>query len=387
MRGVQYLTDYQGNLTSVLMNLKQSLVKKFPQIIKLTRQIKAKKWPKDSIVYYVGNRKEPLTYDSLSKGASGSYTALICLCQEWAKLGRKVTVYAPCGDKTGIYDGVEYINYYDFNPEDTFDILIIFQHAYILPLPIKARKLCLEWQDILGPKLQPKEKLEKFDLIFAKSQYQRQLMNFISAEKFVVITNGINANIAQLSSNKKEPYKLVYASRYYRGLEDMLTYGWPIIKKEIPEAELHIYYGFVLREMSKGQEEWRNKMIRLMQQPGVFDHGRIGQDQLILDKSYATIHYYGCTYPEIDCISIRESAVVGCVPVTTTCGVFAEKEYCVKVEGEPKTKETQEAVAYKIVELLKNPQELTNIKQKFMALAIQETWDKIAQVWLENFDK
>jgi hypothetical protein len=369
------------------MDFKQLLIQNFPQIIKLSRKIKAKKWAKNSIVYYVGNRKEPLTYDILKKGASGSYTALIYLCQEWAKLGRKVTVYAPCGEQEGIYDGVEYINYYKFNPEDTFDILIIFQHSYILPLPIKAKKVCFEWQDIYGPKLQPKDKLARFDLIFAKSQYQRQLMDFISDEKFVIITNGINANIAELSNNKKEPYKLIYASRYYRGLEEMLTYGWQIIKQEIPEAELHIYYGFVLREMGEEAQEWRNKMIELMQQPGVFDHGKVSQDQLILDKSSATIHYYGCTYPEIDCISLRESAAVGCVPVTTTCGVFAEKEYCIKVQGEPNTKETQEAVAYKIVELLKNPEELAIYREKFKQLAILETWDKIAKIWLENFDK
>jgi UDP-N-acetylglucosamine:LPS N-acetylglucosamine transferase len=75
---------------------------------------------------------------------------------------------------------------------------------------------------------------------------------------------------------------------------------------------------------------------------------------------------------------------VGCVPVTTTCGVFAEKEYCVKVKGEPKSKETQEEIAYKIVELLQNPQELEKFREKFRELAIKETWDKIAQVWLDN---
>lgn len=370
------------------MNLKQLLFKNFPQLYRLVKKIKAKKWEKDSIVYYMGNRKEPLSYDILGKGASGSYTALIYLCKEWAKLGRKVTVYAPCGeDKTGIYDGVEYINYYYFNPEDTFDTLIIFQHAYILPPNIKARKLCLDWHDIFGKRLQPKKKLEKFDLIFAKSQYQRQLMDFIPDEKFVIVTNGIDSNIAELYNTKKEPYKLVYASRYYRGLEEMLTEGWQIIKQEIPEAELHIYYGFVLREMAKEKETWRNKMIKLMEQPGVFNHGRVSQEQLILDKASASIHYYGCTYPEIDCISLRESAAVGCVPVTTTCGVFAEKEYCVKVNGEPKTKETQEAIAYKIVELLKNPPELEKYREKFRELAIKETWDKIAQIWLENFNK
>lgn len=75
------------------------------------------------------------------------------------------------------------------------------------------------------------------------------------------------------------------------------------------------------------------------------------------------------------------------MPVTTTCGVFAEKKYCVLVEGEPKAKETQEALAHKVVELLKNPDRLSQISTEFMELAQQETWDKIAPQWLAEFDK
>jgi hypothetical protein len=363
------------------------LKKQFPLITQWGRKLKAKKWPKGSIVYYVGNRKVQLSPESLKTGASGSYTALIYLCQEWAKAGRQVTVYSPCGDQAGVYDGVTYLNHYQFNPEDEFDTLIIFQHAYILPLAIKARKVCFEWQDIYSEGTQPKNKLARFDLIFAKSQFQRQLMSFLPDEKFVIVTNGINPCISQLSQNQKNPYKLIYASRYYRGLEYMLEYGWKIIKQAIPAAELHIYYGFVLKEMSDESREWREKMINLMQQPGVFEHGMVSQEILIKEKSTASIHYYAGTYPEIDCISLRESAAVGCVPVTTMCGVFAEKEYCVRVAGEPKAPSTQAAVAHKVVELLQNPAELAQLREKFMYLAQQETWDKIAPVWLENFDK
>jgi hypothetical protein len=368
-------------------NLKELLKKNLPQLRQFYKQITAKKWPKNSIVFYTGNRKEELAYDTLKKGASGSYTAVIKLSQQWVKMGYKVTVYSPCGDKTGIYDGVEYQPYYLFNPFDTFDILIIFQHPYILPLPIKARKVCFEWQDVLGnKKVYPLEKLKTFDIIFAKSKYQRGLMPFIKDDKFVFATNGIDSTIAELNNTKKEPYKLIYASRYYRGLESMLTYGWPIIKREIPAAELHIYYGFVRRENDPTQAEWKQKMLELMKQEGIFEHGLIGQDQLILEKASASIHYYACTYPEIDCISVRESAMVGCVPVTTDFAVMSEKNYCVKISGQPSSQETQEKIAYKIVELLKNPQELELIRQQFIENVKHETWENVAQVWVKNFD-
>lgn len=371
-----------------LKKIKTDLAWKFPILQNISYKIKAKNWEKNSIVYYVGNRKDKLTPNSLKEGASGSYTALIYLCKEWAKLGRKVTVYSTCGEnEAGFYDGVEYKNYYEFNPFDNFDTLIIFQHPYILRLPVKARKVCLEWQDILfEEKVAPREKLERFDIIFAKSHYQRKLMDFIPDSTFEIVSNGIDKNIAKYQTNKKEPYKLIYASRYYRGLESMLTYGWPIIKQEIPESELHIYYGWVRRENYPSEKPWKDKMIALMQQEGVFEHGKIGQDTLIQEKSTSSIHYYACTYEEIDCISVRESAMVGCVPVTTDYGVFSEKDYCLKVPGEPKAKETQEAIAHKIVHLLRNPQELEVLRQKFMEVAQNDTWDKIAKVWLNRID-
>lgn len=371
------------------MNLeqtKETLKKTFPDLIEWFRKLRAKKWEEGSIVFYVGDRKEPLAHDSLKEGISGSYTAVVYLSKEWVKLGYKVTIYSPCEGKEGVYEGVEYKNYYYFNPYDTFDVLIVLQHPYLLKLPVKARKVFLEWQDVLGnEKVYPREKLARFDKIFAKSQFQRQLMPFMPDDKFVIVTNGVDRNISRFSSSAKDPYKLIYASRYYRGLEFMLTYGWPIIKREIPEAELHIYYGWTRRDNVPQLESWRQRMEELMGQEGVFEHGKIGQDKLILEKSTASIHYYACTYKEIDCISVRESALVGCVPVTTDCFVFAEKDYCVKVPGDPMAKDTQEAVAYKIVDLLRNPQELESIRQHFLEAAKTETWDNIAKVWVQNF--
>lgn len=371
----------------VIKAVKEQLRANLPGFTDFSKRLSAKKWPKGSIVYYTGDRKAGLSPRSLEEGASGTSTAVIYLTKEWAKQGHKVVVYSTCGDQEGIHDGVEYINYYKFNWHDAFDVLIILSHPYLLPLPIKARKVCWEWQDILGrPKIYPRHKIERFDHIFSKSKFQRQLLPYVSDDKFTIVTNGVDKKIAQLSSNKKEPYKLIYGSRYYRGLDSMLAYGWPIIKQAIPEVELHVYHGWTRRENHHSQAEWKQEVIELMKQDGVVEHGKVSQKTLIEEKSKAAIHYYGCTYEEIDCISVRESAMVGCVPVTTDFAVFKEKSYCLRVPGEPKAKETQEAIAYKIVELLKNPQELEAIREEFAKNVQNETWENIAKVWLETFD-
>lgn len=363
------------------------LKKQFPALQDIGWQAKAKKWPKGSIVFYTGNRKDGLTPLNLKKGASGTDTAVIYLSREWAKAGREVTVYSRCDDLEGNYEGVNYVNQYYFNPYDEFDILIILAHPYLLPLPIKARKVCWEWQDVLGgEKNYPRAKIQRFDCIFAKSQYQRSLAPEIPDHKFTVVTNGVDAEIAKYQANPKQPYKLIYASRYYRGIDSMLKYGWPIIKQKIPEAELHIYHGWSRKELRSRYDQWRAEVSELFQQEGVFEHGKVSQEYLIQQKSTASIHYYACTYPEIDCISVRESAFVGCVPVTTDFAVFKEKDYCVTVPGEPMTQATQAAVALKIVDLLQNPEELNRLRADFQIAVGKETWQEIAKVWLKTFD-
>ncbi len=356
-----------------------------PGVYDLARRFRAKRWPKGSIVYYVGKPRDGLTPLSLKEGTSGSHTAVIYLAREWVKLGYEVTVYSQCHDREGVYDGVRYLNYYRFNWYDQFDILLIWRHPYMLKPQAKARKIGWEWQDVLDPpKCFPREVMARFDVIFSKSQFQRQLLPELPDSQFTIVSNGINGAIASLYSREKQPHRLVYASRYYRGLEDMLTHGWPIIRQAIPDAELHLYYGFNRVELGPDRADWREKMLVLMAQPGVIDHGRIGQDQLIEEKAASAIHYYGCTFEEVDCISVRESAIVGCVPVTTDYAVLAEKDYCHRVPGDPQDPATQRAVAERIVHLLQNPDELAALRATCAEHAKQDTWDRIAQRWIES---
>ncbi len=372
----------------MLLSLKTYLRKKIPVLDTWGRRLKSKQWPKGSIVYYTGNRKDGLTPLNLEKGTSGTDTAVISLCREWAKAGKDVTVYSNCEGKSGVYDGVRYVEQYLFNPYDKFDVLIILSHPRLLKLPINARLVCWEWQDVMGgEKNYPRHKIARFDKIFSKCQFQRDLLPEIPDEKFTIITNGIDEKLTQIPETPKEPFKLIYASRYYRGLDSMLEFGWPLIKHHIPDAELHIYHGWVRRELNSQYDDWRKKMEVLFQQDGVFEHGRVSQEKLISEKLTASIHYYACTYPEVDCISVRESAMVGCVPVTTDFAVFKEKDYCVRVSGEPSAQETQEAVAYRIIDLLKEENELSALRTHFKDLAKQETWQKISSVWLDAFEE
>ncbi len=367
----------------MLNYLKKWIKSQIPLTKDLTKKLTAKKWPEKSIVYYLGKRSLVLESDIKTKGVSGSDSAVFFLTTEWVKQGYDVTIFTNCEDREGIYGGVKYINYDKINWYDTFETLIIWKFPKMLPAYTKAKRIWFDWHDVV---IFESIFLDRYDKIFAKSYYQCHLLPEVPDNKFVIINNAADSSILDLSKKQKQPYKLVYASRYYRGLEFMLMWGWPIIKREIPEAELHIYYGWTKRDSSKKLIPWKQKMTELMQQPGVTDHGSVGHNQLMAEKSTSAIHYYGCSYEEIDCISLRESAMVGCVPVTTNYAVIKEKDYCIKVDGDPQARETQEALAYRIVELLKNPQELANIREEIQEYVKNETWENVAPLWLKNID-
>ena len=271
---------------------------------------------------------------------------------------------------------------------DKFDTFIIWRQPLHLRPHTQANRIWLEWQDVpFPPHAYTPERLQKFDRIFIKSHYQRHLLPDEPDSKFVLVPNGCTPALLELEELPHEPYKLVYSSRYYRGLEHMLMYGWPIIHREVPQARLDVYYGFTRRDYGPERTPWREKMEALIaNSPNVCDRGMVGYQELINQKRTAAIHYYGCTYEEIDCIAVRESAIVGCVPVTTSYAVLAEKDYCVKVPGDPLLPETQEALAWRIVELLKNQEDLASVREKCRIAAQADTWDRVARRWADEIE-
>jgi glycosyltransferase involved in cell wall biosynthesis len=360
-------------------------------IFDLKDRLKTKQWPENSIVYFTGHTMYEWSPDSLKTGIGGSETAVINLAREWIKLGYFVTVYGNFGNNAGTYDGVDYRHYTEFNKYDTFDTLVIWRRVDYINVTYKANRVWYDVHDVLYNHQFNQQNLSNIDTIFFKSNYQRSLLPQATEDKFVIIPNGIDRSLLDLDLTHKDPNKLVYASNYQRGLELMLVYGWPIVKREIPDAVLHIYYGWEFTDLMYGEkpdyQTWKAKMLELMQQPGIVEHGRVGQATLIAEKANAVMNYYATNFEEMEPISLKESAIVRCLPVTTNYAALAEKDYCLKLEGDPNDQQTQEAVAYKVVELLKNPALLEDLSHQSRQTAQSETWDNIAKRWIEQIKK
>jgi hypothetical protein len=141
-----------------------------------------------------------------------------------------------------------------------------------------------------------------------------------------------------------------------------------------PRAELHLYYG-----MSMVSPEHASRLHAIIAKtPGVCDHGRQSIDLIAREKHMSTFQLYitDCE-GEIDCISIRESLLAGCIPLLLNEGVFAER-HGVHFEKDAPFSEIPKS----IVSLMHDQNRCKNLRKK---LAISNTivsWNAIATEWL-----
>lgn len=353
---------------------------------------------KKTILYYTGDTAEEWSPDSIKTGLAGSQTAVVYLSKIWQQMGYTVTVYSNIGKLEGIYEGITYIDFRKFKNEKKYDIAVLWREPSFLDHNIKADKIFLDLHDNQVAKEYTDERIKKVNKIFVKSDFQKKGINFIPNDKFVTISNGIDLNLYTSSSKiKKDRNRVIYASDYFRGLQYMLIHGWPLIKKKVPEAELDIYYGWNFFDcVSKNNPQrlkWKKEMIKLMDQSGVREHGRVGHKELIEKMQKANFLYYGCNVTEIDCINIRQAAYASCIPFTSEYGALKEKQYSVKVSGNFNHKTAQIRLANIIIHALKNNKlpkthgnlNIDKLRIDFKNKASKESWNKIAEEWTKYF--
>lgn len=96
---------------------------------------------------------------------------------------------------------------------------------------------------------------------------------------------------------------------------------FPVLRSLEPRMTLHITYG-----MDGLTQQQRDIIQPFLNQPNVIEYGRVSLNKVIELKRKASMHLYFTNTPiECDCISVRESALLGCVPILSTKNVFAER--------------------------------------------------------------
>lgn len=331
------------------------------------------------IVYYLGGwnvyKWEPTT-----KSLGGSEQAVVELCKEWVARGLTVHVYGEFDPI--IVDGVVYKNWRNFNFAMSYKNLILWRHFGSIPLykvpRLKSQNLILDLHDSFIPAHKNKEliSIEQFNHIAVKSYFHAVILRLKKAD---IIPNGIRTQYFNIDKNhQRDNYSCIYASDYQRGLIYILRWAWPILIKLVPNATLNVYYG-----MSRNSKEFQEEIGPLLKQPGVTDHGRCSVETVSNAKMKCSFHlYFSKTSSETDCISIKESAAAGCIPVISSFGVFAERDG-IHLKGDPSTKDAQEDMAKLVAHLMKNPRILETQRKHLATLKIQD-WTRTAEMWTEK---
>ena len=333
-----------------------------------------------------------IDWDPNSKSLGGSEQAVLHLSTEWVKMGKKVAVYGKVPEC--IVNGVHFIKWEKFPFHKQHSIVILSRMASIncfLLFPIKTRKLFIDYHDnnfvFRHDYLKCTDRIDK---IFFKSDYhldyyQKHFNLSLSSDKYTIIPNGLRLTDFSISPQvKREPFRFCYCSCYTRGLVELLQFVWPHIFRNYPQAEFHVYYGMDGIQDPNAKQQ----LTLLMGQPGVMDHGRRPVEEIALEKWKSSFQFYITdTNQEIDCISIRESLITGCVPLISNSGVFKNRDGLhFDLDKSPNViNSSYQRIAQGICNLLTKPDFIEMCRQRFhQSLTIMD-WKTIAERWIEFF--
>lgn len=335
------------------------------------------------IVYYTGLS---VPWSPQQKDLGGSEQAVQYLSAEWARIGKKVAVYGNLIWE-GVYQGVVYLDCKKFRFWDKFKVLILWRLFGCYPFltyDLKADKILVDIHDhsldMYSLMMQNSNKIDKW---MVKSEFHKDLIEStlgIKIPNIVVVPNGIRiADFEKPIAEKRIPFRMCYCSCYSRGLYRILKDIWPIIYKFEPRAELHVYYGMKLIPDPKFKEE----MVQLLSQPGVMDHGRQPVEIINREKHLSTFHlYYTDSLSEIDCITIRESLVAGCIPIISNINVFKYRDG-IHISWLPNLPDFNYQVACGIVELIHNENLQNDLRERLKKSSTIVSWKEVADTWLE----
>ena len=182
----------------------------------------------------------------------------------------------------------------------------------------------------------------------------------------------------------------IYTSSYDRGLGHLLDI-WPDVVKEVPDAQLHIFYGWELfvkfYSDNPAMMQWKQQMDKKMEYKGITNHNRVGQVEMEEWYKKCGIWAYPTHFGEISCISAMKAQAWGAVPVVIDLAALKETvKYGFKVEGDIYEEEVQELYKENLINALKNPEILNKIRPKMMKWAKEKfTWKNVAKQWDYEF--
>lgn len=392
-----------GNITEweLVDNLKiENIIRN--QILELYKIYLKKESNPYDIIYNLGF-EEKTKFNPKDKNLSGSEQSVVYLSENWVKSGKKVAVYGNFQKFT--LNGVDYYNWVDFPFGQKLKTLILWRFygtLFLMGMDIQAEKIYWDHQDNVLHDFktytepnhlnQVKRVFNQINYFCLKSSYHKflfktyaeKILNIeLSDDKIKIIPNGVRLNeftkiYCDLIKEpvQRNPFRFCYCSSYDRGLVDILEKIWSEIYKIEPRAELHIYYGFDFIN-----EQTKTKLLKLMAQPGVMEHGKQPVEIIAREKMMSTFQLYLSNADnETDCISIKESVAAGCIPIISYYGVFREREG-IHYNWDPHNKVVVKNIIDDLIQKMYSDEFVSNVRKIMSQSNLLINWEDTAKLW------
>jgi glycosyltransferase involved in cell wall biosynthesis len=236
-----------------------------------------------------------------------------------------------------------------------------------------------------------KSRAARFEGIVVLTEWHKkhmmELYPFVPEEKFWVCPNGVDLErFLNEPAPERNPKRVVYSSSPDRGLDIILEKIWPEVIKKVPDAELHIYYGWnnfdKFIPMFPQLADFKMKVLNLLaNSKNVVLHGRISQDELAQEMRKSGVWLYPTYFSETYCITAVEAQLAGLVPVTNDLAALAET---VK-GGFVLTQDHNEPETYVKLTIEALTETLDSERRSIQKNAPAVSWKEVAQRWSDQW--
>lgn len=265
-------------------------------------------------------------------GIGASEETIVGLARYIGRLGRKTEVFGPLPvhESLVLEEVRDSVRYW---PREQMRLLDPGQTAVISRAPGFGAKLdhpdkVLWLQDAAYPDLNA-EVAAEYRKVVVLTEWHKTVMNVnhgVPLDKMVIAENFLLAeHFSKEGAPERKRNKFVYASSPDRGLINLLKL-WPRIREAIPDAELHIFYGWegCIKLAAFADPSWtsryrkiRTQFLELRYQPGIVERGRVNHVTLAREFQSAAAWLYPTGFDESGCLTAAKSLAGGCVPVCT----------------------------------------------------------------------
>ena len=284
------------------------------------------------VVIYTGQAYERWSPETIAKtGIGGSETMAWEMAKRLRARGCRVRVYADSAGLEGTHEGVEWIDWQRFRDPGKCDVLISSRIPEVVDFPWEARARVAWVHDVhMGPGLTNKRAL-RFDRFLCLSEWHKAFFlsnyRYVHPDQVIVTRNGIDLDLYR-ADVARNPHRMIYSSSPDRGLEQAMKV-MPAIRLQVPDAELHVFYGFDNWEKSHdpGQRALCGQikaMLQAYEQHGVVHHGRVSAQQLALEQAQSGVWFYPTWFFETSCRTAMEAQLAGLHTITTPRAALPE---------------------------------------------------------------